>query len=585
MNATNHGGTFPEWSMRAIGVAATGPTLAFILGCSASAQASGTSLAQPGASTAAAVSKTEATSSIATSPKTKASPRDPAAPSVSIAPAKTGGNAVPTETAERPVQGGAEELKKALADMLADGRDVMSGKSADAAVGVFVIVIQKLPSNDPRAMSKARQDAMKRIGEYLGANVEAKTESGYKEATDKDGKSMSESFFRDYSAVSVNTALGAVETLGAVKVGDRDALAFVLSEGAASRMQSLSEQSMASLKAKESGKPLEVDSIGFSRIEGGDVATAKQRAVQQAQRFAIEAAMGATVVGMTVKDADDADYETFRETCVTNSDGQIASFATVEEGTEGENYRVKIRAVVQQGKLLDSYRAHLRSMGDPLFVVDAGGDGVLQDLAVDFFEEKGFRVVSGSEGKRGDWRIVLKAKISDQPDPADPNRTGKQCVIDARLENASTGEINMQAGSKGKGFSSMDGDAERRARKATELAFNRMKRDLHENIDKAIMRLAREGRPITITVKGVDATPDAGTRLLERIQLRPGLNDAKVRVADGTLVIELKATVASDLVATFVAGDACALSSGSRPTVERMDDRQIELRISRGGQS
>jgi hypothetical protein len=236
--------------------------------------------------------------------------------------------------------------------------------------------------------------ADERTGKHLFQNrieeleVEASTESRMTESSDSGGRAISSSFFRDYSAVRVNQTLGAVEMLGMVKVDERDAAGFVLSQGAASRMQQLSEQAVESLKAKGAGKPMEVIGVGFAPIVGGDTGKAKEQAMLQAQRFAVEAAMGASVVGLAVKDSGQ-DSETFRETCVSNSDGSIATFTVLEEGPADGNYRVKIRAVVQQGKLLDSYRAHLRTMGDPMFCVDAGGNDTLRQMAVDFFKEKG----------------------------------------------------------------------------------------------------------------------------------------------------------------------------------------------------
>ncbi|MFZ4068390.1 MAG: hypothetical protein ACOYKF_12695 [Phenylobacterium sp.] len=131
--------------------------------------------------------------------------------------------------------------KTAMSEMVASSEDARSGISPDAEVGRFVIVIVKVPSNDARGIDKARQDAMKRIGEYLGAQVEASTESGYKEKTDAAGKSESSSFFKDYSAVRVNQTLGAVDMIGLGTQDGRTVAGFILSEGAAKRMQAISE--------------------------------------------------------------------------------------------------------------------------------------------------------------------------------------------------------------------------------------------------------------------------------------------------------------------------------------------------------
>ena len=471
---------------------------------------------------------------------------------------------------------GADFAKATMDEMVAASADVRSGVSPDAAVGRYVIVVVKLPTGDPQSLQKGRQAAMKRIAEYLGAQIEGSTESGYKEKTGSDGKSESSSFFKDYSAVRVNQTLGAVDTIGLATHDGRTLAGFILSEGAARRMQQISAQSEEAARKKAEGKPLEVEASGIALIENDNEAAAKERATESAKRTALEMAMGATVIGLSVMDSDDS-TETFRQTCFSNTEGSLERYSVLSEGRDGNSYKIKILGTINPGKLLDNYRAHLRSIGDPVFCIDACGDPNIQAAANAFFQDKGFRV---QEGAGCTWTIRMKPTFIQREDPQDNARNGFQCLIDAQLVNVRSGEVFANAGATAKGFSSMNGGPDVQRRKAAELAFKNMKTELHKKIEGTILRLAREGRPVTIEVRGIGAVDGVTTKLQEALAIRPGINDPVVSLRDGTVTIQLKALVQNDLVAKFVGADACAMATArSRPVLRQQDDEKIALEI------
>jgi hypothetical protein len=472
--------------------------------------------------------------------------------------------------------GSADFAKSVMDEMVAASQDVRSGISPDAAVGHYVIVVVKLPTGDPQGLQKGRQSAMKQIAEYLGAQIEGSTESGYKEKTGSDDKSESSSFFSDYSAVRVNQTLGAVDTIGLATHDGRTFAGFILSEGAARRMQKISAQSEDAARKKAEGKPLEVEASGIALIENNNEATAKQSATESAKRTAIEMAMGATVIGLSVMDRDDS-TETFRQTCFSNTEGNLERYEILSEGRDGNSYKVRIRGTINPGKLLENYRAHLRSIGDPVFCIDACGDPNIQAAANAFFQEKGFRV---QEGAGCTWTIRMKPTFVQREDPQDNSKNGFQCLIDAQLVNVRSGEVFANAGATAKGFSSMNGASDVQRRKSADLAFKNMKSELHKKIEGTILRLAREGRPVTIEVQGIGTVDGVTTKLQEALALRPGINDALVSLRDGTVTIKLKALVQNDLVAKFVGVDACAMATAnSRAVLRQQDDEKIVLEI------
>ena len=471
-----------------------------------------------------------------------------------------------------------EDPRTIVAAMAAADETIRSGKSSDAAVGQYVIVLAKVPSNDPQGVDEARQDAMKQIGEYLGVQVESVTESGYRESKGADGISESKSYFRDYSAAHVNLTLGAVDMIGLAKQDGRTVAGFMLSEGGARRMQAMSDESAKALKAKKDGKPLEVDATGLAMIVGGDQAKAQRDALEVAKRNALEMAMGASVIGLTILDRDDAGVETFRKTCFSTTEGGIAAFQVLEEGSAGDCYRVRIRAVVQQGKLLDNYRSHLRSLGDPVFCIDASGNVDLQRLANDFFQSKGFRIHEGG-GCR--WTIQLRPAFTTREDPRNTTRTGTQCVISGKLTDSATGEVSADVGATAKGFDSMDGGDPVQRRRSVEMAFRNMREELHRKIDESIVRLAREGRPFTVTIAGLGGVDDVTMRLTQALALRPGVNDPEVSLREGEITIRMKTLLPNDLLAKFVGSDACALVEGSSARLVTQGEANISITVER----
>lgn len=467
--------------------------------------------------------------------------------------------------------------KSVLAEIIAGSANPRSGKSPDPEIGSYVVVKVDLPTDDPRAIQKGRQAAMKLIGEYLGARVEAKMESGYKQQASGDGKAESARFFRDYSAIRVDMVLGAIEMVGLGTENGRSVAGFMLSEGAARRMQDISEQSAAALKAKQEGKPLEVAATGIAMIERGDVATARTKALESAKQLALEMAMGASVVGRSLMDRSETATK-FRETYFSSTEGRVANYSIERDEPEGETFVVRIRATIQQDKLLEDYRAHLRSIGDPVFCVDACGNADLQAAANAFFKGKQFSIKEGADCA---WIIRLEPSFTKRTDPQNSSRTGQQCLISATLVNARTREVLLQAGETARGFDSMDAGEEAQKRRAVLKAFGNMGKDLHGKIEEWILRVVREGRPVQVRIRGLDGIERVTTRLVEALSLRPGINDVKVGLEqDGAVVIDLKAQVASDLVVDFVAADACALApAGAKPRLRKQADEEIVIDV------
>ncbi len=464
--------------------------------------------------------------------------------------------------------------------MLAQDSEIQSGESK--ADGKFVLALVKISSTDANALSKARQQAMQRIGEYLGAFVSAEVKSESSESVAADGKAISGSFFSDSSSVQVQQTLAGIEAFQLAESGGDRKMSYMLSEGTSRRTAALSE---AARGLKKSDGPIVVEAMGIATMSG-PLEDAQQHATEAARTSAVEMALGVTLVGMTfsLSEEDDAGArEKFRSSAFTQSSGFIESYVVIGEGpSDGRSsYWVRIRATVTPNKIFDNYRAHLRAIGDPTFAIDAAGDETLADRAQQFFTEKGFRVVDPTMS--ADWKIELKATYTPRTHPTN-GAEGVQCVLGFRLKNSRTGELFGGVKTDGRASDFRAGGAERQRARVAELAFKNASEEVHKAINDSIVQLAREGRTVMIRIGGFDrdnrgVDPSIPEQLQARLATLPGVRAPSVGVTNGWLTVELKSLIPSDALAPLVASDACALLAHSTPKLTKVELNEIEIYV------
>ena len=101
--------------------------------------------------------------------------------------------------------------------------------------------------------------------------------------------------------------------------------------------------------------------------------------------------------------------------------------------------------------------------------------------------------------------------------------------------------------------------------------LGKWKDTLHETINDEIVRMAREGRPVTVTLSEWPGDTATAGRLESSVQSLPGVNSINRRLDSGTLVFELK-----------YVGDAAFLQEMLQETMrsilshEQMDLLQLE---------
>jgi len=170
----------------------------------------------------------------------------------------------------------------------------------------------------------------------------------------------------------------------------------------------------------EQGLVVRVDGVGAVR---GDVGAARDEAIRDALRSAVEQALGVSVQGRTVM----VDLQVVEDRVVGRSEGFVRSYTVVRESRDGDLYRVSIEAVVDTEVMIDDlegFGALLRTtLGNPRVLVLAGpGDGergvtAVRQALVDHLVERQFLVLSAEQlgaiyDPTGDLSVAALANLA-----------------------------------------------------------------------------------------------------------------------------------------------------------------------------
>jgi len=485
------------------------------------------------------------------------------------------GTSVVRLSAESAMATEAEPLE-VLQSMIRDDVEIRAGKTADGKR--FVIALVAAPSMQQSDLAKARQSAMQRIGEFLGAEVSSEVRSESSEMVEADGKAQYSSFFSDRSMVEVNRTLAGIEMLKPVASEGRPRCAFILSEASADRSRELSKAA----RAVDRTKPVVVEVLG---VGDGPPAEARARARESAIQSAIDMVMGVTLVGMTFSMEEEGDAGTksqFRNAAFSSTSGFIDNMEEIDSGKDGETYWVRFRVTVIANKIFENYDAHLKVLGNPVFGIDSGDDLPLYQIASEFFAGKGLSLVES--GGRCDWTIRLRSNYTARSYPGDSSRTGVQCSIAVQILNARTGVVEAGIASDGRASDFGGGGESRQRELALQKAFAGCGDKLHKALNDTIVKLAREGRPVEVRIQGLsgeDGSIDAGapSRVQEAVGRLPGIRDPRVEVEAGSLVLKLQSLLPADLLAELVANEVCAIHAGASHGVRKISSGEIELQI------
>ena len=153
-------------------------------------------------------------------------------------------------------------------------------------------------------------------------------------------------------------------------------------------------------QALQAREIFETEAEGFSTIQDGDIARARNMALEDALRNAVEKAVGVHLDSETKT----RNYELIEDNIYMKSQGYVSGYDKIESKMEGDQFRVKVRAEVKEGLLEDDLEAlelTIHRAGDPrvmVIVEEEHGWGKVDSPAaeiaiLDQLQEVNFRTV------------------------------------------------------------------------------------------------------------------------------------------------------------------------------------------------
>ncbi len=150
-----------------------------------------------------------------------------------------------------------------------------------------------------------------------------------------------------------------------------------------------------------------VISEGVASLQNVSKGVARDRAIQDALRNAVEQGAGVFLSSETIVE----NYELLQDKIFSKAEGYVKEYQIISEREEAGLYRVKIRAVIKEGKLKDdliALRLLILEKGRPRILVFSNVS-FLEDMLTGSFRDAGFPVLDpvSLKNKMGKERLRL----------------------------------------------------------------------------------------------------------------------------------------------------------------------------------
>jgi DNA-binding cell septation regulator SpoVG len=191
---------------------------------------------------------------------------------------------------------------------------------------------------------------------------------------------------------------------------------------------------------------------GMASIMNNRVDIARDRAIDSAQRNAVE-----RVVGVMVSSSTEVEnFQVKMDRILSESKGFIKSYKIVKEGKEGDVYEVTIDAVVETGRLKDRLEAIqliLARKSKPrlmiLFNEQVQKDAIAEAAMARYFMSQGFKLVDAGVARKNRDVQDLHDSADRQQMTSIAQRYGAEVLILGRVEAASKsfkmGDVEVQS--------------------------------------------------------------------------------------------------------------------------------------------
>lgn len=354
---------------------------------------------------------------------------------------------------------------------------------------------------------------------------------------------------------------------------------------------------MPSASSAEDNEAITVTSTGVAAIVGKNTATARQAAINDALRKAVEQTVGTMISSNTMV----GNYQVLKDTVYTKSQGYIRNYSILNEAQGPGIYQVSVRATVSARNLkndLDAAGLINAGAGRPrvLFMIaeenagqkyykfwwGAGSESRGETLSVpasevtlkEIFLKKGFSVVdisgttgrieidsayriadpanegAASIGKKLNAEIVIKGKALAIQGPGTPGGSVSLFLADiaAQAIRVDTGEVlaSASAHATARSISDIEGGAEAISKASTELA---------DKIIAQILEKWSQGNNIILKIIGVTDYRDVADF---KEVLKTQINGIKAvdqrKFEGGEATLEIESRVPAHDIADEIAG-------------------------------
>lgn len=190
--------------------------------------------------------------------------------------------------------------------------------------------------------------------------------------------------------------------------------------------------------------PVHAESIirakGMATIHKNFVDIARSKALDEAQRNAVEKAVGVMITSATSVE----NYQVKMDRILSESKGYISSYKITSEKRTGGNYEVEIEAQISEGKLRDKMTAVkliMERKSKPrimLVFTGSGANNAIAEAAITkYFMSEGFRMVDARTIKKNKDYERLQSATEQKKLSGIAHRYGAEVIILCTLEAAS----------------------------------------------------------------------------------------------------------------------------------------------------
>ena len=381
----------------------------------------------------------------------------------------------------------ASEATDSLVDLLESEGGIATGNNPDD--GYFIVAMGFSDQGEEnKAYELARLDALKQLNEFVNGS----TTSGYSAATlrfdntSTAGESTSENFI----SVVENSFKGAISAAKMIKKGRYDNsyfVTFALTQSDIALQSAIKGSAKANPKNIAIAQKVDsgiqtVEAKGLASMKEG-TATAREQAIQNALRNAVQQAQGVMLSG-----SSGTFGEALNSALSTKTHGYVRSYEIIDEDKKRGDYVVLIVAEVDTAPLLSDIDFYLDILSTPAFYIDSADQGDTRWLR-NYLEEMGFTLST----KRQEATHIFKIEKTQQVNQNHQDKKGITTELSVTFENVMTGDIIFTA-LNNINKSAIYIEPQSRAIKISEkMAYKDLAKSLSKEIITSLAKIAEQG--------------------------------------------------------------------------------------------